>query len=240
MEFSVNSQILYGLAIFVITFILAQSTFFLIRSLKRARELNLGKNQIRKIVASICLFSIPQAFSLVIGVITLSKMLGIPLPWIRLSVIGAITYELPAATATASAAHISLAETITNPSIYVTIFIVMTLGVLPSIVLPIFMAKKINRGMLKIKKKDDKWGDILASAIFIGMISAFLGIVFAKVPQGWSGWLPVFVMLASAGVMAICDLLVKKRGCKWLEPYSLTISIVFGMVFAFFAAPYFV
>lgn len=184
MEFSVNSQILYCLAIFVISFIIVQSMFFLIRSLRRAKELNLGKKQIAKIITSISLFSIPQAISLVIGVITLSKMLGIPLPWIRLSVIGAITYELPAATATASAAHLSLAETITDPSVFVTIFFVMTFGILPSIILPIFMTKKINRGMLKIKKKDDKWGDILAAAIFVGMISAFLGIVFAKIPQG--------------------------------------------------------
>ena len=32
----------------------------------------------------------------------LSKFLGIPLPWIRMSVIGALTYELPAAESAAS------------------------------------------------------------------------------------------------------------------------------------------
>lgn len=240
MEFSVNSQILYALAIFIICFILVHSTFFLIYSLKKAKQLNLEKKYIVKIISGVILFTIPTAISLLVGIITLSKLLGIPLPWIRLSVIGAITYELPAATATANAASLPLSETISNPSIYVTIFAVMTVGILPSLILPIFMVKKINKGIIKVQKKDNKWGEIFAASMFVGMISAFLGLVFSKVSTGWSGWLPVFVMLVSVITMAICDFLVNKKGFKWLKSYSLTISIVVGLVFAFFVSPLFI
>jgi hypothetical protein len=34
-----------------------------------------------------------SGFGILIGVIALSKSLGFPLPWLRLSVIGALTYE---------------------------------------------------------------------------------------------------------------------------------------------------
>ena len=36
------------------------------------------------------------------------------------------------------------------------------------------------------------------TGLFLGMISAFLGVIFAEVTEGLSGWIPVFVMIASA------------------------------------------
>ena len=136
MTFSVNSTFLYGLAVVVIVFVLAQSAFFLVRAYKRGIELGISKEKLKKTIVSTSVFTIAPAISILIGIITLSKFLGIPLPWIRMSVIGALTYELPAATSTANALGISLAETITDPKVYSAIAWVMTLGILPSIILP--------------------------------------------------------------------------------------------------------
>ena len=121
MEFSINSLFLYVLAVGVIIFVLAQSAFFLVRAYKRAKELGIGTDKLKKTIVSTAVFTIAPAVSILIGVITLSKFLGIPLPWIRMSVIGAITYELPAATSTANALGISLSEAITDPEIYTAI-----------------------------------------------------------------------------------------------------------------------
>ena len=88
--------------------------------------------------------------------------------------------------------------------------------------------------MIKIKTKDSKWGDIFLTAMFLGMISAFLGMVFADVRSGLSGFIPLFVLLASAGIMAICGILVKKCNMKWLETYALPLSMVGAMIFAIF------
>lgn len=237
MEFSVNGSFLYGLAVCIILFVLAQSFFFLIRACKRAKELGIGGGKIRKTIVSTAVFTIAPALSILIGIITLSKFLGIPLPWIRMSVIGALTYELPAATSTAKALGISLAETITDPKVYSAIAWVMTLGIMPSIILPPILMKKIQGGMLKIKNKDSKWGDMFLTSMFLGMISAFLGMVFADVRKGIAGWIPVFVLLISALTMAICGLLIKKCKMQWLETYALAISMVVAMIFAVVITP---
>ena len=237
MEFSTNSLFLYGLAVCVILFVLAQSFFFLIRAFKRGKELGLDTGKLKKTIVSTAVFTVAPAVSILIGIITLSKFLGIPLPWIRMSVIGALTYELPAATSTANALGISLAETITDPKVYSAIAWVMTLGIIPSIVLPPILMKKIQGGMLKIKNKDSKWGDLFLTAMFLGMISAFLGMVFADVRGGIAGWIPVFVLLVSAAVMGICGLLIKKCNMKWLETYALAISMVVAMIFAVVITP---
>lgn len=237
MTFSVNSTFLYGIAVIVIIFVLAQSAFFLIRAYKRGVELGIGKDKLKKTIVSTSVFTIAPAISILIGIITLSKFLGIPLPWIRMSVIGALTYELPAATSTANALGISLAETITDPQVYSAIAWVMTLGILPSIILPPILMKKIQGGMIKMKNKDSKWGDLFMTSMFLGMISAFLGMVFADVRGGITGWIPVFVLLVSALTMAVCGLIIKKCNAKWLETYALAISMVAAMIFAVIITP---
>ena len=237
MNFSVNSTFLYIIAICVILFVLAQSIFFLVRAYRRGKELGMSSAKLKKTIVSTTVFTIAPAVSILIGVITLAKFLGIPLPWIRMSVIGALTYELPAATSTANALGISLAETITDPKTYSAIAWVMTLGIMPSIILPPILMKKIQGGMVKLKNKDSKWGDLFMTSMFLGMISAFLGMVFADVRTGISGWIPIFVLLVSAAVMGICGLLIKKFNMKWLETYALAISMVAAMIFAVIITP---
>lgn len=236
--FDPNSIFLFVLAGAVILFVIAQSVFFLVRSYRRGKELQMDMGQIRKTILSTAIFTFAPAVSILLGVITLSKFLGLPLPWLRLSVIGAITYELPAATTTANALGISqLSESISKPEVYTAIAWVMTLGIFPGLIwVPVFI-KKIQKGLLKIKNKDSRWGDILMTALFLGMISAFLGMVFADIRSGLKGWIPIFVLLCSALVMGICGILVKKCGMKWLENYALPISMLCAMAFAVLITP---
>ena len=237
MEFNINSTFLYLLAVCVVLFVLVQSIFFLIRAYRRGKQIGMTTATLRKTVVSTAIFTVAPAISILLGVVTLSKFLGIPLPWIRMSVIGAITYELPAATSTANALSISLSEAITDPKIYTAIAWVMTLGIMPSIVLPPILMKKIQGGMIRIKNKDTKWGDIFMAAMFLGMISAFLGMVFADVRSGLKGFIPIFVLLVSAAIMGICGILIKKFQMKWLETYALSISMIGAMLFAVLITP---
>jgi len=236
--FDPNSTFLFILAGLVILFVIAQSVFFLVRAWRRGKALGMDMKQMRKTIISTAIFTFAPAVSILLGVITLAQFLGLPLPWLRLSVIGAITYELPAATTTANALGITvLSETITDPKVYTAIAWVMTLGIFPGLIwVPLFI-KKIQGGLMKIKQKDSKWGDILMTALFLGMISAFLGMVFADIRCGLAGWIPIFVLLFSAFVMGICGLLVKVCKMKWLENYALPISMLCAMAFAVVITP---
>ena len=237
MTFTPNSAFLYSMAVLVVLFVLAQSVFFLVRACRRARQLGISSGKIQKTVVSTAVFTIAPAISILLGVVTLSKFLGIPLPWIRMSVIGAITYELPAATSTANALGISLSEMITDPKIYSAIAWVMTLGIMPSIILPPILMKRIQGGVVNIKRKDEKWGDIFMTSLFLGMISAFLGMVFADIRKGIAGFIPIFVLLCSAAIMGVCGLLIKKKNMQWLETYAMAISMLGAMIFAAIITP---
>ncbi len=237
MNFSPNSTFMYIVAVLVILFVLAQSVFFLARAWRRGRQLGFSAAQLRKTVISTAVFTIAPAVSILLGVVTLSKFLGIPLPWIRLSVIGALTYELPAATSTANALNVSLSELVTDAEVYSAIAWVMTLGILPSIILPPVLMKRIRSGVVNLQAKDSRWGDIFMTSLFLGMISAFLGMVFADIRGGITGWIPIFVLLVSALAMGVCGLLIKKCKMAWLETYAMAISMLTAMVFAAIITP---
>lgn len=227
--FSVNSGFLYGVTAVVILYVLAQSLFFLVRAAKRAKELGISGGTIRKTVVSSGLFSIAPAAAILLGVITLSKFMGLPLPWLRLSILGALTYELPAATSTATAMNLSLSETITDPHAFTAIAWVMTLGIIPGIFLVLFGLKKIQSGIVNLQTKDAKWGELFMSGMFLGMISAFVGMLFADIRLGLPGFIPIAVALVSALIMAVEGLLIKVCKLSWLEQYALPISMLGAM-----------
>ena len=227
--FQVNSPFLYAVTAAVILFVLAQSVFFLVRAARRAKQLGISGAVVRKTIASTAVFTIAPAVAILLGVITLSKFLGLPLPWLRLSVLGALTYELPAATTTATAMNLSLSQPIVDPKAYTAIAWVMTLGIIPGIFIVLFGLKKIQGGIVSIKTRDAAWGEIFLTSMFLGMISAFVGMLFADVRKGLPGYIPIVVALISAAIMGVCGLLLKKFKWTWLEQYALPISMLGAM-----------
>lgn len=229
MEFNPNSTFNFIVAGIIVAFVFAQSIFFAVKAWGRAKELGIEVSVLGRVVKSSAIFTVAPAIAIILGVITLSKFLGLALPWLRLSVLGALTYELPAATSAAAALGASISEGVTDPQVYSTIAWVMTLGIMSGLIIITLFLKKIQGGIEGLKKRDTKWGDIFITAIFMGMISAFLGMIFADITEGIRGWIPVFVMLASSMVMLVCGLFVRVLKVKWMEDYALPISMLTAM-----------
>lgn len=261
MEFSVNHPILFVLVGLIIAVVLGQSAYFLLKSVRRAKKIGMDKKIIKKTVVTAAIFTIAPAVSIVITVIALSQSLGIALPWLRLSVVGSLSYEAIAAANAASGMGTTLASLVGNMTAtqFVTITLVMTLSIMIGIWLVPVIAKKYQKGLVSFEKKDAKWSGILQNSLFIGMISAFVGFVFCDVNRLWSsengiikvtttdsmtgeeivtqysstsGLIPVFVMVISAALMCVCGVLINKLKWKWLNDYALPICMVVGMISA--------
>lgn len=229
MPFSVNDSFLFILSGIIVAFVIAQSIFFLVKAIKRSKQLHIDGSVVRKTILSSALFSIAPAISILVGVITLSKFIGLPFPWLRLSVLGAVTYELPAATIAATTMGASVKETITDPQVFSTIAWTMTLGIISGLVLILFGLKRIQRGMNTITKKDKRWGEIVMDSLFLGMISAFVGMLFTDIRSGLPGFIPIVVALASAALMGVCGILIKVCKWSWLEQYALPLCMLCAM-----------
>ena len=240
MEFHVNHPILFILAGILIAAVLGQSVYFLVKAWKRSREIGMDQTKIKKTVKTAAIFTVAPAVSIVISVITLSKTLGIPLPWLRLSVVGSLSYEAIAASNALSAMGLELGKVdALTAQQFVNISLVMTISIMVGIWLVPAIGRKLLGGMSKMEAKDPKWSEIFQNAMFIGMIAAFLGYVFCDFSLLWnpvegvsatSGLIPVAVMGVSAAVMVVLGLAMRKW--KWLGDYALPISLILGMASA--------
>ena len=242
MEFHVNHPILFILVGLLVAVVLGQSVYFLVKALRRSKQIGMDQSKIRKTIKTAAIFTIAPAVSIVISVITLSKSLGIPLPWLRLSVVGSLSYEAIAASNAVSAMGLELGKISSlTAQQFVNITLVMTISIMMGIWLVPVIGKKLLGGMSSLENRDKKWAEIFQNAMFIGMISAFVGFVFCDISRLWtpvegysptSGLIPVCVMAVSALVMIVLGLLMRKPKLKWLGDYALPISLVLGMVAA--------
>ena len=253
MNFSVNHPVLFILAGLLVAVVLGQSVYFLIKALRRSKQLKMDQKKLTRTMITAAVFTVAPAVAIVISVMVLSKTLGLPLPWLRLSVVGSMSYETVAATNALTAMGESLGSGDLTAQQYVNVLAVMTISIMLGIWLVPLIGKKLQKGMQSLSKRDAKWADIFSSALFIGMIAAFLGFVFCDVSRLWtatdgivtvvkegetltysatSGLIPVCVMAVSALVMVACGLVMKLPKMKWLSEYALPISLVVGMAAA--------
>lgn len=253
MEFHVNHPLLFIIAGILVAVVLAQSVFFLLKALRRSKELGMDQSKIKKTMVTAGIFTVAPAVAIVISVMVLSKTLGLPLPWLRLSVVGSMSYETVAANNALTAMGQTLGAGNLTAQQFVNVLIVMTVSIMTGIWLVPVIGKKLQKGMSSLSNRDAKWADIFSNALFIGMIAAFLGFVFCDVSRLWtaengvvtivkdgvetlftatSGLIPVCVMITSALVMVICGLLMKLPKMKWLSEYALPVSLILGMASA--------
>ena len=263
MKFSINHPVLFIIVGLLVAVVLGQSVYFLLKALKRSKELGMDQTKVKKTMKTAAIFTIAPAVAIVISIITLSKKLGLPLPWLRLSVVGSMSYETIAANNALSAMGQSLGSaTALSAQQYLNVLLVMTISIMLGIWLVPAIGRKLQNGMKSMENRDAKWADTFQNALFIGMISAFLGFVFCNVSRLWtaengvvkvvssdfaadgtkiqveklftstSGLVPVCTMAVSALVMVVCGLLMRKPKLKWLSEYALPISLIVGMAAA--------
>lgn len=237
MEFSVNHLILFLLVGIVILIVLAQSIFFLIKALNRAKEIGMDTKKLRRIIISASVFTIAPAVAIVVSVIALSKDLGLALPWLRLSVVGSMSYETIAASNALSGMGLEFGKVANlTAEQFVTITLVMTISIMVGIWLVPVLCKRMKTGLVNMKNKDAKWLDIFQSAMFIGMISAFVGFVFCDFSGVFkgetAGLIPVCVMAVSAVTMLLAGALMKITKARWINDYALPLSLIIGMASA--------
>lgn len=234
-----ESGFMFFLGTIVVVFIISESMFFLVRAWKRGRQIGITTQDLKNTVLSSAMFTLTPALSIVATIIALSAALGLVLPWIRLTVIGNISYETAAASGAIEAfGSGGLASEITDINIFSTIIWVMTLGsILPLVIIPIFL-KRIQKSVGKAMSKDTKWADVMSAAAFIGLISAFIGRAIlgqgdvANQPEvltDGAGILSVSTLISSVVVMLLLQRLADKKNIKWLQSFAMPMSMFAAM-----------
>ena len=139
----VNSLPFYLITGGVLLFILIMCVVFLVKSYRAGIAIGMDKKVMRRAIMSSATFSVLPGVSILLGVIALGGSLGVPLSLLRLSVVGALQYELNVAEIAATGMGLSgLKVSEMSIGAFTTIALVMTAGILSGITCCIFGLKK--------------------------------------------------------------------------------------------------
>ncbi|MEI6579430.1 MAG: DUF5058 family protein [Eubacteriales bacterium] len=231
-----ESGFMYLLGGFISIFVIAQSLFFMIKAWKQGKKIGLSTSTLKNTITSSALFTIAPAIAILATVITIAGALGLVLPWIKLTTIGNISYEVTAAQSALEAFGIKggLAFEVKNKEVFAAAAWVMTVGcVMPLILLPVFL-KKIQTKVGKAANTNAKWADLMAAAAFIGLIAAFIAKAVAgrgekTIVGDGAGLLSLSTLIAAMVIMVVLQLICNKFKLKWLESFNMPLSMIAAM-----------
>ncbi len=270
----VNAVTLYLVVAAVLLFIAIMCLVFIIKSYRAGIAQGMDKKLLKRAITSSATFTLLPSISILLGVIALSGTLGVPFSWLRLSVVGALQYELNVAEIAATASGLSgLKVSEMSIQVFSTVAMVMTAGILGGVLCSLFGLKKylgklskknqvsetiakqqeigseskqslsessekqqVGKGKNQFpedveKEKKPGFGAYATIAMFIGLCSAYIGsYVGSYVAHG--NYMPLFVAVISAIVMAIFEYLATKKGLSVLDNFSVAVSMLCGMIAA--------
>ena len=232
---SVNAGQLYLLVAIVLGIMTAICALFLIKSYLAGVKIGMDKKVLRKTILSSATFTLLPSISILLGVIALSGSLGVPFSWLRLSVIGSLQYELNVAEIAAQAAGLTgLRLNELTPATFITIALVMTVGILGGIFCCIFFLKGYLRILKSHPQKESSgkpgFGAHATTALFVGLCATFVGSYVGKGVH--EDWMPLIVAVIAGAVMGIFEYFIQKKGKSALENFSLAASMLVAMAMA--------
>lgn len=237
--------IIYVIGGVIAAVIIAMSVFFILKSVKRAKKIGMDMTKIKKTIVSSAVFSIVPSIPIVVGIGIMMSGLGLAIPWIRLTVIGALQYELAAYDQASKA----LAGTgVMQETIVATAVTVMTLSIIAG---PLFNAiayKKYQNKLADLQQKNGKLMNTVTGALLGGLLAGIMSSILVggifqighpttdvQTNITTYGEITLITLAASLVVMGICGLIIKLGKQKWLENYALPLTILgaLGTAYAF-------
>lgn len=238
-----NAPKLYLISGLIVLFVALFSVFFMVRAYRAGLSIGLDKTKMKRAITSSVTFTVLPSISILLGVIALSGTLGVPLPWLRLSVVGALHYETSVADIAAKSVGMSgLSVEEMTAQAFSTIALLMTAGIIWGMLCMVLFGKKycnkLNRTANK-KSGGAGFGDSAMTAMFIGLITAYIGSYIAQFVQVRDGalvvtgqYLQLVTLVVSAVAMAIFIYFSEKKKKAWLDNFSIAGSMLAGMTAA--------
>ena len=227
-----NSRLLYVLVGIGLLYISGLVVVFMRKAWRRALELGIPKKTILEVVKSSAVFTVIPSISVIIGLFSLSAVLGVPWSWFRLSVVGAVSYELTAAEMVSDALGYQSAGAMAaanNYQVFGAIMFVTSICILAGMITNIFCAKRIQVSMTRYRKSKGAWGAVFNFSFAAALVAAFIPYIIL------GGSVGIVVLIVSACVSAVMFYIVGKYKIQWLGSFIMSAALIMGMIAAVMA-----
>ena len=238
-----NSGTMYLICGAIVAFVAVVCVVFMARAWRAGKALGMDTARMKRAMTASTTFSVLPSVGILLGVIALSGSLGIPWPWLRLSVIGALHYETQVAQAAAEQLGLQLSGESMTADAFSTIALLMSVCIMWGMILMTvfgkrYLAKLSGKPKPNAEKQTPGFADVAMTAMFVGMVSAYIGSYIGGYVSGagrftFSGsWTPLAVAAVASLAMAGFTWLTEKKQMEWLDGFSIAGSMLLGMLTA--------
>lgn len=208
--------------------VIVQSLVYMRKARDHGLEIGLEKGQMRKGLTTGITISILPTLPVLIVLLSLMPLLGIPLPWLRLSIIGSAYYETYAATTALECVGEAFEVGAFSAYGWIAAAWVMTVGGSACILWSSLAIKPISALYEKAEKFDMNLVLTIGGGCLAG-IMAYVSVNYGLSAVSTKG----VVFLTSFAVGALMVLIHKKLpAAKWISDLTMTVSMVVAMVVA--------
>lgn len=163
------------------------------------------------------------SIAILVGVAVLIPKLGVPFPWMRLSVIGSVIYELFAVEIAATAMGLPDSSAGFDGTVFSLAVWTMSLGFIFCLLFVAFFTPHMKKIRDRLAGSDDGWMRVMNSAAFFGAFGFLWGQPIAR------GGYPLIALTGGFVCMVLLQLLIRYAGQQWLKEWALSIAIIVGM-----------
>ena len=245
-----NSPFIYLVCGVIVLFVALLCVIFAVRAYRAGKAIGMDVTKMKRTIVASATFAVLPSVGILLGVIALSGSLGTPWPWLRLSVIGALHYETQVAEAAAEAIGLGgLSASQMTAKAFTTIALLMSVCIMWGMVFSLFTCKRYTSRLNSPSPKEKKegkgvslavFGDQAMTAMFIGLVSAYLGSYIGTLVSGnglfqfRGSFLPLAVALVGAAAMGVFIWIRNRWNALWVDSFSIAGSMLIAMTAAIF------
>ena len=208
-------------AIIVVVFV--QAIRLTLLSFRAGEKIGMKREDMILALRTGIISALVPSIAILVGVAVLIPKLGVPFPWMRLSVIGSVIYELFAIEIAATAMGLKDSTAAFGGEVYSLAVWTMSMGFIFCLLFVAFFTPKMKKIKDKIGGSDEGWMSVMNSAAFFGAFGFLWAQPIAR------GGLPLIALLGGFAIMVMLQMAIRFGQQQWLKEWALSVSIIAGM-----------
>ena len=222
-----NGGLLWILCAALIGAVILQTLIFMRKGWKQALALGVPTKQLWKTVTASITVSILPSIPIILILFLMLPIMGMPVPWLRLTIIGSAGYEMMAASMGVAASGQKFGIGTFSKEAFISALWVMTVGGSAATFVTLCILRPITSAYERFKKTNTKAITIFGLCCLTGV----LGSVFAQYGTK-SLKAAVVTVVSAASAIAMIKMARRFENLKWLNDFNMALSMIIGMAAA--------
>lgn len=230
-----NDKVVWIIAIAIVVIVLIQSLLYIRLAFSTAGRIGFPREKCRKGLRAGMISAIGPSIAVFIVMVGMMSVVGSPITWLRLSIIGAAPTELTAATVGAEALGVKFGSADYDLMALATSWWTMAINGTGWLLVTALFTHKLEDVREKIGGGDSRWLAVVSGAAMLGCFgflnsnSIMAGIKGLKA-EAVGGGGPLYA--AVGGLVGMVLMLSLAKKLPWLREYTLGIAMLIGMAVA--------